>query len=97
MVVSMDVVADCHKTDRYGGQICKVWVQPADCRTCGKTLDVGHAQIIVGLAWWYRTYGHEQSPEDRRRYESDETEARLRKRNLWGDDSAMPPWEWRQK
>src|SRR5262245_16509718 len=66
---------DCHKTDRYGRKVCKVWVQPASCPTCGQTLDVGLAQIVAGMAWWYREYAREQSPEDRGRYESEETEA----------------------
>jgi endonuclease YncB( thermonuclease family) len=90
-------VADCPKTDRYGRKVCKVFVQPADCPQCGKTLDVGYAQISAGLAWWYRRYAKEQSIEDRGRYESEETDARLRKRGLWSDPAAVAPWDWRQK
>lgn len=80
-----DARLERHKTDRYGRQVCKVWVQPSDCPTCGKTLDVGHAQVLAGLAWWYRAYAKEQSAEDQGRYESAEDEARLRKRGLWQD------------
>ena len=97
MVAGKEVVADCHKTDRYGRQICKVWVRPADCPTCGLTLDVGYAQIAVGFAWWYREYAREQTAEDRGRYESEENEARLRKRGLWADKEPVPPWEWRRR
>ena len=89
------VRADCPKRDRYGREVCKVWVQPPDCGTCGTTLDVGLAQISAGLAWWYRRYANEQSAEDRGRYESEENEARLRRRGLWQDTSPVPPWEWR--
>ena len=96
MVHGKDVRADCPKTDRYGRQVCKVWVQPTDCPQCGDTLDVSYAQISAGLAWWYRAYAKEQSPEDRGRYESEENEARLRKRGLWADDAPVPPWEWRR-
>jgi endonuclease YncB( thermonuclease family) len=96
MVAGKEVTADCHKSDRYGRQVCKVWVQPSDCPTCGKTLDVGHAQILAGMAWWYREYAKEQTPEDRGRYESEENEARLRKRGLWAHDSPLPPWIWRK-
>lgn len=74
-----------------------MWVQPGDCPRCGKTLDVGLAQISVGLAWWYKRYADEQSAEDRGRYESEEQEARLRKRGLWADAKPVPPWEWRGK
>jgi len=89
-------LADCPKTDRYGRKVCKVWVQPADCPTCGLTLDVGYAQISAGLAWWYQAYAKEQSAEDRGRYESEENESRLRKRGLWVESSAVPPWDWRE-
>jgi endonuclease YncB( thermonuclease family) len=63
----------------------------------GKTLDVGYAQISVGLAWWFRRYADEQSAEDRGRYASEEEEARLRKRGLWQDANPVPPWEWRKR
>jgi hypothetical protein len=49
--------------------------QPLDCPSCGKTLDVGLAQISVGLAWWFSRYADEQSPEDRGRYRTEEEEA----------------------
>jgi hypothetical protein len=39
-------------------------VQPKLPDACPKTLDAGLAQITVGLAWWYRKYAKEQSPED---------------------------------
>ncbi len=35
-------------------------MQPSDFPTCGKTLDVNHAQILVGMAWWYRYFANEQ-------------------------------------
>lgn len=91
-----EALADCPKIDRYGRKVCKVWVEPADCPTCGKTLDVGYAQISAGLAWWYRAYAKEQSLEDRGRYESEEMDARLRRRGLWVEGSPLPPWDWRK-
>lgn len=97
MVAGKDVSADCHKADRYGRQVCKIWVQPTECPTCGKTLDAGHAQIISGMAWWYRQFAQEQSAEDQGRYESAEEEARARKIGLWVDKSPTAPWEWRRK
>ena len=95
MVHGKDARLECHKIDRFGREVCKVWVQPLDCPSCGKTLDVGLAQISVGLAWWFSRYANEQSPEDRGRYKSEEEEARLRKRGLWVDETPVPPWEWR--
>lgn len=97
MAKGKEALADCPKADRYGRKVCKVWVRPEECLSCGKTLDVGYAQISAGLAWWYRAYAKEQSLEDRGRYESEENEARLRKRGLWVESSALPPWEWRRR
>jgi endonuclease YncB( thermonuclease family) len=88
---------ECHKIDRYKRKVCKVKVQPLDCLRCAHTLDVGLAQIVVGAAWWYREYAKEQPAEDRGRYESDETEARLRRRGLWALLDPIPPWEWRTR
>ena len=59
MTHEKDARIECHKTDRFGREVCKVWVQPLDCPRCGKTLDVGFAQISAGLAWWYRRYADE--------------------------------------
>ena len=78
-----EATLDCHKTDRYRRKVCKVMVQPESCPRCGHTLDVGLAQIVAGAAWWYRQYAGEQSAQDRGRYASEETEARLRRRGLW--------------
>jgi endonuclease YncB( thermonuclease family) len=97
MAFQKDARLDCHKTDRFGREVCKVWVQPADCLTCGRTLDVGHAKVIAGLAWWYRAYAKEQTAEDRDRYEPAEDEARFRKQGLWQNKEPVPPWEWRRK
>ena len=49
------------------------------------TLDAGLAQITNGMAWWYRKYAHEQSPEDQRRCEFAEQEAEAKKAGLWHD------------
>jgi len=95
-VAGKEVRLDCHKTDRYRRKICKVWVQPVDCPRCGTTLEVGLAQVTDGMAWWYRRYAEEQTPEDWGQYESAEQEASSRKRGLWQDNDPVPPWEWRR-
>jgi endonuclease YncB( thermonuclease family) len=97
LALEHDARLECHKADGNGERVCKVWVQPPDCQACGKTLDVGHAQVIVGLAWWNREHLGELSAEDNARYESEENEARLRHRGLWGDPQPVPPWEWRRQ
>ena len=60
------------------------------------TLDAGHAQITVGLAWWYRKYAKEQSPADRRLYEQAEQQAQAQRLGLWADKNPIPPWDWRK-
>ena len=96
MVAGKNVRIESSKTDRYGRVLGKVWVQPSDCPSCGKTLDANHAQILSGMAWWYRYYAKEQPPEDRERYESAEDEAKKRKLGLWSESNAIPPWAWRK-
>jgi len=96
MVAGKNVRIESSKTDRYGRVLGKVWVQPRDCSSCGKTLDANHAQILSGMAWWYRYYAKEQPPEDRGRYESAEDEAKKRKLGLWSESNAIPPWAWRK-
>jgi len=96
MVAGKEVRVESSKTDRYGRVLGKVWVQPRDCPGCGKTLDANHAQILSGMAWWYQDYAREQSEEDRGRYKSAVTEAKLRKIGLWSEANPIPPWAWRR-
>jgi endonuclease YncB( thermonuclease family) len=95
LVFAKDVRVEWSKHERYQRIVGKVWVQPSDCPTCPMTLDAGHAQITVGLAWWYRKYAGEQSPHDRGAYEQSEAEAKARRIGLWRDNDAVPPWAWR--
>ncbi len=55
MVAGKQVFVESEKKDRYGRDLGKVWVQPADCPTCGKTLDANYAQVLAGMAWWPRS------------------------------------------
>lgn len=96
MVFGKDVRVEWKKRDKYKRIVGKVWVQPESCPTCPMTLDAGHAQITVGLAWWYRKYAREQSPVDRGAYEFSEQEARAKRVGLWSEPDPVPPWEWRR-
>ena len=97
MVFGKDVRVEWDKRDRYKRIVGKVLVQPADCPMCPMTFDAGHAQITVGLAWWYRKYASEQSPEDRGAYEFSEQQARAKRVGLWSDPQPVPPWDWRRR
>jgi len=96
LVSGKEVFVVSNKNDRYGRVLGKVWVQPADCSSCGKTLDTNHAQLLAGMAWWYRYYAKQQSPEDRGRYESAEDEAKARDRGLWSVPDPVNPYDWRK-
>ncbi len=75
------------KRDRYGRQIGKVLVNGRD---------VNLVQVERGMAWFYRQYQREQSPNDRRLYEAAEDAAKADKRGLWRDAEPVPPWEFRR-
>jgi endonuclease YncB( thermonuclease family) len=96
LVFDRDVRVEWEKRDKYKRIVGTVWVQPVSCPTCPKTLDAGLAQLTVGLAWWYRKYAKEQSPEAAGRYEFAEQEARAKRAGLWADADPVPPWDWRK-
>lgn len=96
LVFQKEVSVQWRKRDRYGRIVGKVMVRSPDCPSCPKNLDVGQAQLSVGLAWWYRQHANEQSPDSRGRYESEELEARARRVGLWRDPAPVPPWEFRR-
>jgi len=68
-------------------------------RIVGKVLlanrDINITQVEAGLAWHYKKYAIEQSPEDRQRYASAEDRARAAHLGLWQDRHSVPPWEYR--
>jgi len=98
LVFGKEVDVQWNKRDRYRRIIGKVMVAAPSCRPthCPKTLDAGLAQLTVGLAWWYRKYAKDQSPEDAGRYEFAEQEARAKRAGLWADGHPIPPWDWRK-
>ena len=79
--------AECPKRDRYGRELCKIFVDGQD---------VGLQQITDGMAWWFVKYAKEQAPEDRVTYEQAETTAKIRRFGLWADTNPTPPWDWRK-
>jgi endonuclease YncB( thermonuclease family) len=87
LVQGKRVEARCHKRDRYGREVCVLFVG---------TQDVGLEQVRNGLAWWYRDYAREQSAGDRASYEAAELEARGARRGLWRDANPQPPASWRK-
>ena len=86
LVFDKTVNVETEKRDRYGREIGKVLVNGQD---------VNLVQVERGMAWFYRQYQREQSPNDRRLYEAAEDAARADKRGLWRDAEPLPPWEFR--
>jgi len=98
LVLGKRVTVTWHKRDRYGRLVGRVGLTvPGVCGRpdCARVEDVGLAQVESGLAWHYRQYQTEQSPEDRRRYALAEQEARAKREGLWRDERPVPPWEYR--
>jgi endonuclease YncB( thermonuclease family) len=86
-------VLDCPKKDRYGRMLCVARVAPTWGPNGPPTIDVGHAMITQGLAWWYRAYARDQTVEARVRYEQAEQVARVKQAGLWSEPRQVPPWE----
>ncbi len=83
------------------GKVVSVKYQKMDRngRPFGKVLlgatDVNLEMLKAGLAWYYAN--DRDLPEtDRPLYAGAEREARAAKRGLWQDETASPPWEFRQ-
>jgi endonuclease YncB( thermonuclease family) len=87
LVFQKRVDAQCHKKDRYGREVCAVFVS---------LRDVGLEQIRQGMAWHYKEYQHEQTTQDRLVYRDEEESAKARWMGLWKDANPVPPWEWRK-
>lgn len=96
LVYRKEVRLDCYKRDRYHRRVCNVWVAPPDAASSAKTLDAGLAMVTQGMAWWYRRYAREQTPEARAQYRFAEKAARARHVGLWEDAQPIPPWTWRR-
>jgi endonuclease YncB( thermonuclease family) len=88
LVHGRHVEARCPKRDRFGREVCSVFLG---------TRDVGLEQVRGGYAWWYREYAREQTPDDRATYEAAETDARESRRGLWKDPTPQPPSAFRRQ
>lgn len=86
LVFDKTVNVETEKRDRYGRQIGKVLVDGQD---------VNLVQVERGMAWFYRQYQREQSPNDRKLYEAAEDAAKAGRRGFWRDSDPVPPWDFR--
>ena len=72
------------KIDRYGRVVATVILAG------GRNLN--HEIVAAGLAWWYREFAPHNLT-----LEGLESDARNRRRGLWGAAGQVPPWEWRKQ
>ena len=86
LVFDQTVDVETTKRDRYGRQIGKVLVNGRD---------VNLVQVERGMAWFYRKYQREQSPNDQRLYEAAEDAAKAGRQGLWLDVVPVASWEFR--
>jgi endonuclease YncB( thermonuclease family) len=87
LLANREGVAECSKTDRYRREVCRVLVGG---------IDVGLEQIRAGLAWFFRRYARELSPDRRQQYADTEAQAQAGRRGLWADAAPVAPWDWRR-
>lgn len=88
LVFNKQVAVEYTKQDKYGRTIGQIFVDG---------IDANLEQVKGGLAWHYKQYQKEQSPDDRTAYAQAEEQARLEHRGLWRDQAPTPPWNWRRE
>ncbi len=87
LIFGKTVSVEYSKRDKYGRMVGKIMLEKQD---------ICLEQIRSGLAWHYKKYENEQSPEDRVSYAAAEEKARSQKAGLWQDPNPVPPWDYRR-
>jgi len=88
LVFGKSVDVEWSKQDRYGRIVGMVMLGG---------VDINLEQIKRGMAWHYKQYQNEQSPEDRVAYAQFESQARDKRLGLWRDPASIEPSVFRQK
>jgi endonuclease YncB( thermonuclease family) len=88
MIFGKDVSVSYQKVDQYGRLVGKIILD-------GK--DINLEQVKAGMAWHYKFYEDEQTPEERDAYAKAEAEARASQRGLWQDPNPVEPYQFRQE
>ena len=88
LVFNKQVTVEYSKQDRYGRTVGKIFVDG---------IDANLEQVKAGLAWHYKKYQKEQTPEDRVLYAHAEDQAKADKRGLWLDLDPIAPWDFRKQ
>lgn len=81
------VQVEFREQDRYGRILGVVYVDGQD---------INLAMIKHGLAWHYKHYQRDQSPDKRQTYAAAEKGAQIAQIGVWRDPSPTPPWDFRR-
>ena len=87
LVTEKEVTVAWFKRDRYGRIVGQVSINGRD---------ICLEQIKAGMAWHYKYYQSEHTPEDRKLYADADVEARAARVGLWVDANPIPPWDFRR-
>lgn len=88
LVFDRQVSVEGGKQDRYGRSLGKIMLDGQD---------INLEQIRRGMAWHYKQYARDQSPQDRVAYAEAEAAARSKRVGLWQDANPVPPWSFRRE
>jgi endonuclease YncB( thermonuclease family) len=88
LVFNQAVTVETTKRDRYGRSVGTVLVDGFDANL---------EQVKRGMAWHYKGYEREQSPQERQDYAKAEEVARGARVGLWKDAQPVSPWDFRHR
>ena len=88
MISGKEVTVSYQKTDQYGRLVGKILFDGRD---------INLEQVKAGMAWHYKEYQREQTPEDRELYARSEDEAHAARRGLWQDPDPIEPSAFRKE
>jgi endonuclease YncB( thermonuclease family) len=88
MISGKEVTVSYQKTDQYGRLVGKILFDGRD---------INLEQVKAGMAWHYKFYENEQTPEDRELYAKAEETARSARRGLWQDPNPVEPYQFRKE
>ncbi|EGJ49031.1 thermonuclease family protein [Desulfocurvibacter africanus] len=84
MLLRQEIEGETVAVDRYGRDVALVTIKGAD---------VSGALLKAGLAWVYPNFCRRDVCAE---WKAIQEQARSRRKGLWLDPEAIPPWEWRR-
>jgi len=88
LIYNQIVKVEWYKRDKYRRIVGKVLIDGRDA---------GLEQLRAGLAWHYKQFESEQSPEDRKLFAEAESAARNAHAGLWQDADPIAPWNFKHR